>query len=230
MMKVFRRLAVASTLGALVLLAALPAFSQDTPAPQTPLDRQLAKVDLGVSAAGEFTSNTSGTGQTGLAVANTPSSTVGYLISLRYIHSPFIGAEFNYERNRYEQNFVYTALVPGGTQQVILGVQTNATEYSFGYVVHTPNLYHGVQPFASVGAGSIAFRPTSGGGQGNTNQARAAYYYNVGAETLVYGPHYGLRASFRQVFSLTPDFQQTYLRDHQRQTTTEPTIGIFVRF
>ena len=236
MIKVFRRRLAfgmfAASLAAFIACA--PALAQDTPNPHPELDRILDRIDFGVSGAGQFTTNTSGTGQNGEPVSLEPSNTLGVMFTIRYIKSPFIGAEFNVAYARYTQNYTYTAVVPGPmgpqTVQQILAVQNNALEGTFGYVVHTPKLYYGVQPFASAGLGTIDFRPTKGGGEGTTSQARAAYYYNVGAEATAFSPHFGLRVSFRQLFANAPDFQETYLRDHRHAVTSEPTAGFFLRF
>ncbi len=225
-----RRLAFAVSLASLAAAIVPAARAQDTPNPHPELDRILGRLDFGVSGAGQFTTNTSGVGENGQPVALEPSNTLGVLLQIRYIQSPFVGAEFNVAYARYTQNFTFTAVVPGTTAQEILAVQNNALEATFGYVVHTPRMYYGVQPFASAGFGTIDFRPTKGGGEGTTSQARAAYYYNVGAESTFFGPHYGLRASFRQLFANAPDFQETYLRDHKHAVTSEPTFGFFVRF
>ena len=230
-----RRIALAVLAVCLAATAQSAAHAQDTPNPHPELDRILSRIDFGVSGAGQFTTNTSGTGENGQPVALSPSNTLGVLIQLRYIKSPFIGGEFNVAYARYTQNYNYTAVLlgPGSTQVLtpqILAVQNNALEATFGYVVHTPRLYYGVQPFASVGAGTIDFRPTKNGGEGTTSQARAAYYYNVGAETTAFSPHFGLRVSFRQLFANAPDFQETYLRDHKHAVTSEPTAGFFLRF
>ncbi len=88
----------------------------------------------------------------------------------------------------------------------------------------------GLQPFASVGAGSIEFKPTPHGGQGAPKQARMAYYYNVGLQQELFESHFGLRAGFRQVFFLAPDFGQNYLTIKQHTITSEPSIGFYFRF
>ena len=216
------------------LAACAPALAQDTPNPHPELDRILGRIDFGVSGAGQFTTNTSGTGENGEPVALEPSNTLGVMFTIRYTRSPFIGGEFNVAYARYTQNYNFTAVVPtpAGQQLVptILAVQNNALEATFGYVVHTPKQYYGVQPFASAGLGTVDFRPTKGGGEGTTSQARAAYYYNVGAETTAFSPHFGIRVSFRQLFANAPDFQETYLRDHKHAVTSEPTAGFFLRF
>ena len=230
MMNAFRRRYPLALVAACLASTAFAAHAQDTPNPHPELDRILSRIDFGISGAGQFTTKTSGTGQSGQPVALDPSNTLGVLIQLRYIKSPFVGAELNVAYARYTQNYTYTAVFPGTTSSQILAVQNNALETTFGYVVHTPRMYYGVQPFASVGLGTVDFRPTKGGGEGTTSQARAAYYYNVGAETTAFSPHFGVRVSFRQLFANAPDFQETYLRDHKHAVTTEPTAGFFLRF
>ena len=171
------------------------------------------------------------TPSTGTVVVNTkpttvtlsPGNTLGALVTLRYIKSPFVGLEANYGYARYTQNFA-----PFGAQP-IGGVQQNATEYTLGYVAHTPTLL-GVHPFLAAGGGAIAFRPTPGGGLQLQPQLRGAYYYAIGAETTVLSPHFGLRAQFRQVFYTAPDFFANYLATGKSTSTFEPGVGFFLRF
>ena len=224
MMSASRRFPI---VGALLSLATVVAAAAQ--APPTALDRQLAHIDFSVSGVGEFTTNTSGKSTQSQPVSLRPSTTLGALVTLRYIKSPLVGFEFNYGYARYTENYNFNNLTPTGPSPAVLGIQTNVTEYTVGYVAHTPRLF-GVQPFAAVGAGSLAFRPTGGGGQGFTPQARAAYFYGLGAENLVFGEHFGLRAQFRQIFFLAPDYQTNYLANKQRAVTSEPTVGFFIRF
>lgn len=194
----------------------------------TALQSQLDRVDLAVSGIGVFNRPSSGTiknsTQPGGAVSINPGNTMGALITLRYIAKPLVGFEFNYGYSRYTQKFTGVSGSSG-----VLGIQNNAKEYTFGYVAHTPQLF-GVNPFIAVGGGTTAFRPTSSGGQGLLTQARATYYYSVGAETTFGSPHFGLRAQFREAFFIAPDFGANYLTIKQRTTTFEPGIGFFIRF
>lgn len=187
-------------------------------APISTLDRQLSRIDFAVSGVGQFSGTVTGTNYLNRPVSLRQSNTLGALATLRYIKSPFVGIEANYGYARYTENF-----------SNIGGVQTKASEYTVGYVAHTPTLF-GVQPFASAGAGVLAFSPTPGGGQGLNTQARAAYYYSIGAENQIFASHFGVRAQFRQVFFLAPDFGQNYLTIKQRSSTLEPGVGVFVRF
>ncbi len=213
---------------AVVLTLASLAGVASAQAPLSELDKQLSRIDLGVSGMGYFTRASSGKDDLlGNVVTDTPGNTLGALVSVRYIVKPLVGFEFNYNYARNVQTYTGTTIASGALNP--LGVQVNASEYSLGYVVHTPRLF-GIGTFVSGGAGSTAFRPSKGGGQGFQPQARATYYYNAGIEDSFLSPHFGLRASFRQAFYLAPDFETNYLRNHQRTFTTEPTVGFFLRF
>lgn len=192
----------------------------------TKLDKQLARIDFGLHAMGQFNGSVSGpvtpTGAStyGTTLTESAGNTVGLLASLRYIYKPYIGAEFNYTYARYTETFNVS---PGQ-------IQTGVGEASFGYVVTPPHPVFGLQPFVSVGAGSTRFKPTKGGGQSAPTQWRATYYYNVGLQKEFGDSHFGVRASFRQAFFKAPDFLLNYLTINKHTTTYEPTIGMYVRF
>jgi hypothetical protein len=227
MWNVSRLLCVRSVFLCLLLIAAGSTTKAQTS--QNPaLDRQLSRIDLGVSVAGVFNQSSKGVatvnGQPNTPVSLSPGNTGGAVVTLRYVVSPLIGFEGNYGYARYTDTFTPFGAQPNG------GVQQNASEYTFGYVAHTRKQYFGVNPFASAGAGSMVFRPTPGGGLALPEQARAAYYFSVGAETTVLSPHFGIRAQYRQVFFKAPDFLTNYLTIQQRTTTYEPGFGFFLRF
>ena len=198
-------------------------FAPTAHAQVTATQRQLSRIDLSVNGVGEFTKSVQGTNYQNVSVTQKPSTTLGALITLRYTKSPFAGAEFNYGYARYSENFISNPTYITGA------VQTKANEYTLGYVVHGPNLL-GFQSFASGGVGSIAFTPTSGGGQGLPERARLAYYYAVGLEQPIFTSHLGIRAQFRQVFFKAPDFDQNYLTINRRTFTSEPGIGFYLHF
>jgi hypothetical protein len=209
---------------------AAAAHAQDEPAPSA-LDKQLSRIDFAISGAGEFNKSVSGpvtaqgSGNTGQIVGDSASNTFGALVTLRYIVKPYFGLEGNYGYARYTQNY---SNVPGN--QSGLGVQAQTNEYTLGYVLTPPHLLFGLQPFASVGAGTMAFKPTPRGGISLSTQARATYYYSAGLQQEFFSPHFGFRASFRQNFFLAPDFGQNYLTIKQRTTTLEPTLGFYFKF
>jgi hypothetical protein len=227
MLNVPRPSCVRSVLFCLLLTAAGSTAKAQTTSENPALDRQLSRIDFGVLGVGVFNSDSKGT-----AIVNakpttvnlSPGQTAGAVVTLRYVISPLIGFEGNYGYARYVDTFT-----PFGAQPSV-GVQQNASEYTLGYVAHTRKQYFGVTPFASVGLGTIAFRPTPGGGQALPKQARAAYYFSVGAETTILSPHFGIRAQYRQLFFKAPDFETNYLTIQQRTSTFEPGFGFFLRF
>jgi hypothetical protein len=184
----------------------------------TAIGHQLGHIDLGISGAGEFTNTVTGTNYLGVQLTQQPSKTLGALITVGYTKSPLVGFEFNYGYARYTQKF---------SSYILGGAQTNANEYTLGYVAH-PKLF-GLHTFGAVGLGSTAFKGTTNGGQGLPAQARATYYYAAGVEQPL-SKHFGLRGQFRQLFFLAPDFGQNYLTIKQRQITSEPAAGFYIRF
>jgi hypothetical protein len=216
----------------LATLAATTAKAQEESQHPT-LDRQMDRVDLAISGVGQLNRDSSGTAiveAVPTTVSLNPSNTVGVLVTLRYTKSPFLGLEFNYGHARYDENFSpFGILPPPGQPPVSAGVQQNTSEYTVGYVAHIRPVF-GVNPFASVGLGTLAFRPTPLGGEGLIKQARAAYYYSVGAEKTVLSPHFGIRVQVRQVFFKAPDFETNYLTIQQHTSTFEPGIGFFLHF
>jgi hypothetical protein len=199
--------------------------------PVTALDKQLSRLDLGVSGVGIFNKNSSGTviatgsENTGQVVGNEPSNTLGVLATVRYVVKPLVGLEFNYGFARYTENF---SNVPGTEPQI--GVQTKVNEYTIGYLLTPAHPIFGYQPFVSAGAGTMEFKPTAGGGLGLSTQARATYYYSAGIQQEYFSSHFGLRAAFRQNFFLAPDYGQNFLTIKQRTTTTSPTFGFYLKF
>ncbi len=204
---------------------------------ETPLDRQLHRLDLGVSVIEVISSNTSGTSYANTRPAPTQAQMLstdatngtGGLVQLRYTKSPLLGAELNYSFARYTTNFNPPV---GGTVVAPGGVQANANEATLGYVAHGPELTSfGLKPFVAVGAGSTVFTPTlNGGGQGLYKQARMTYYYAAGVEVPLLTSHFGLRAQFRQSFYLLPDFTANFLTIKQRTNSIEPSFGFFLHY
>lgn len=199
--------------------------SPTIPGPVTDL---LSHVDLGIVGHGVLNQSSTGTVKNSTQPSSTitinPGNTAGVLVTVRYTIKPLIGFEFNYDYARYNQKFTGVSGTSG-----VLGIQNNAKEYTFGYVAHLHPI-SGFTPFVGGGAGTTAFRPTTQGGQGLLSQARATYYYSVGAENNFGSQHFGLRAQFRQKFFLAPDYGQNYLTILKRTSSIEPGIGFYIRF
>ena len=184
------------------------------------LNKQLSRIDFAINGIGSFTKGVSGTNYLGVPLTQDGSNTFGALVTLRYTKSPYIGGEFNYTYARYTQNY---------SQYIVGGAQTNANEYSLGYVAHPPHEFFTTKPFIAGGLGSTAFKPTPGGGQGLRSQARMTYYYAVGIEKDV-TEHFSVRAQIRQTFFKAPDFGQNYLTIQQHTWTFQPGFGFVFHF
>lgn len=237
----FRRSILAGTssllpavLMCLFTLSAAQAIAQDAPAPLTPVQKQLEKIDLAISAAGTFGTTVSGIEQRDASITHStlsirPSSTVGELFALRYTVKPYVGFEFNVSNLRFSQDYTFT---PPPASNTILygGAQSAVREMTVGYVAHLKYRPLGLTPYLGAGGGTIRFKPTPGGGQGLPQQYRAAYYYTLGVEENFPDSHFGMRLGFRQLIYLAPDFLQNYLTITRRTLSSEPTIGLFVRF
>jgi hypothetical protein len=224
---VLRRLRMGAAISSFVCMTAF-ATAQ---APVSGLQKQFDRIDLGIGGIGILTHETEGPDHLlGNTIIDKPGNTLGALINIRYIKSPLIGLEFNVNYSKYVQNYSGTTDEPNGSQiPLILGIQADAVEYSFGWVFHTPKIF-GIPTYVSVGAGSTDFVPSRGGGHAFLPQARATYYYSAGVEKSVFSPHFGLRAGFRQGFFLAPDFETNYLTNLKHTYTTEPTAGFYFHF
>jgi len=211
------------------------AHAQTEAPPPTALQKQLDKLDLSIAGVGIFNNTVSGTvvpvaPNEGLAMTQSGSNTLGALVSIHYPAKPYFGLEFNYSYARYTENYSGPAIasfLPNGITD--FQVQTKVSEYTFGYLITPPYTIFGLQPFASAGAGPMAFNPTPGGGQSLPEKARMTYYYSLGMQKDV-SPHFGLRVGFRELFFLDPDFGQNYLTILKHATTLEPMAGFYIRY
>ena len=225
--------ALALLLSVFFLLSARQAAAQDEPKEETATQKFLDHFDLSVSGAAELTNTVSGPEQRDATTTKNvltikPSQTIGELATLRYTSKPWLGFEFNFGNQRYTEDYTFT---PAFLQPTLVGgAQTGVHEYTLGYIAHPPHQFFGLQPFLGAGFGTMSFHPTAGGGQHLPFQYRAAYYYTGGVEGLFPNSHFGMRAGFRQVIYLAPDFLQNYLTITRRVRTSEPNIGFYVRF
>lgn len=214
----------------LIALLATPAADAQATTGTSGLERQLDRLTFGVNAVGIITKDVSGTNYLGQPVDNNTSNTVGVLVDIRYTKSAWVGGEFNIGYARYTHNYTTTAppTIPS-TSVPFLPVQSNSFEFTLGYVAHPPHPIGGMQPFFGGGGGLVYFHPTSGGGEGLPNQGAGAFYYTGGVEKTLM-THFGVRAQFRQLFYLAPDFYQNYLTTGKHTNTIEPGVGFYIHF
>jgi hypothetical protein len=214
------------------------AFAQDpTSTPESPFAKQIHRLDLGITGVGIYNNTVSGPvlskaasdyGTGNNSLTDYGSNTFGALITIRYVAKPYFGLELNYGYARYTENFAGPAVSTFAGS--IFQVQSKVNEYTIGYIA-TPQVFKpfGLQPYLGAGAGSMAFKPTPHGGEGEPEQARMAYYYTVGLQQDL-SPHFGLRVGFREAFFLDPDFGQNYLTNLKHATTYEPQAGFYLRY
>jgi opacity protein-like surface antigen len=209
------------------------AAAAQTETPETPFIRQIHRLDLGVTGVGEFNSTVTGpvvplASNTGQSITQYGSNTLGALVSIGYTAKPYIGFEFNYGYARYTENYTGAGSVTCCATNDFQ-IQTQADEFTLGYVAHPPHPIFGFQPFLGAGAGSIEFKPTAHGGEGASSHARAVYYYSAGVEKDI-TPNFGVRAGFRELFFLDPDYGLNYLTILKHANTYEPAIGFYLRY
>ncbi len=220
----------------LALAAALTAGTAHAQeeAPPSHLSRVLSHLELGLQGTGVFPKGTSGpvlaettSGQgnsssnVGQTLNYTTSHTFGGLFDVRATKSPYVGMEVNIGYSRYTHTFDCCNLQGGA--------QANAEEFTLGYVVHPRPTIFGVKLSAAAGGGTTYFHPTTFGGQALLAQARMTYYYNVAGD-IPLNDHFAIRAGFRQLFYLAPDFGANFLYIKKRTTTSEPVVGFILHF
>ena len=222
-----------SLLAILSLSCIVGSASAQVDTPPTKLELQLHKLDLTIAGVGIYNSTVTGTVVTNLGASNEGqsltqfgSNTAGALVSIHYVAKPYFGLEFNYGYARYTENFQGPGASAFATDP--FQVQTKVNEYTFGYLATPPHPIFGLQPFVSAGFGTTGFTPTAGGGEELPEKARATYYYSLGLQKD-YG-HLGLRAGFRELFFLDPDFGQNYLTILKHANTYEPFAGFYFRY
>jgi len=209
------------------------AAAAQTETPETPLQKQFHRLDLGITGVGMFNSTVTGpviplAANTGQSITQYGSNTLGALVSIGYTAKPYVGFEFNYGYARYTENYTGAgSVVCCATSD--FQIQTGADEITLGYVAKPPHTIFGLQPYAGAGAGSIEFKPTAHGGEGAAKRARAVYYYSVGLQDEI-SPHFGLRLGVRQLFFLAPDFGLNYLTILKHASTFEPSAGFYLRY
>lgn len=224
-------------LAAALLACTFGSAHAQSDAPPTPLEKQLHKLDLSLAALGIYNNTVTGNVVTYLGATNQGqsmtefgSNTAGLLVSIQYPAKPYVGLEFNFTQARYVDTFAgpgVAKIQPVPSTDFL--VQSKVNEYSIGYLIMPPHPFFGLQPFASAGAGTQAFKPTAFGGQEEPEQARMVYFFSLGVQKE-YSEHFGFRAGYRQVFFLDPDFGQNYLTILKHATTYEPMIGFYLRY
>jgi hypothetical protein len=176
--------------------------------------QSIKNMEGAVAVFGQFTGTTSGDG-----VTDSPTESVGTLATFRQSFHPWLGYEVNYSYTRFTERY---STIP-------FGVQNNVNEVTGAYLVQGPS-FLGLQPFGAIGFGALIFLPTTVGGQKYPQQNRIPLLYEVGVNYPILTSHLGLRFQYRGLSYKTPDFNATLLTTGTRRTTSEPSVGAYLRF
>jgi opacity protein-like surface antigen len=170
--------------------------------------------EAAVSIFGQFTGTTNGNG-----IKDSPTDSLGALATARQSFHPWLGYEVNYSYTRFSERY---STIP-------FGVQNNVHEVSGAYLVQGPS-FLGLQPFGAIGFGALIFLPTTVGGQKYHQQTRVPLLYEFGVNYPIITSHLGLRLQYRGLSYETPDFDSPPLTTGTRRTTSEPSVGAYLRF
>jgi opacity protein-like surface antigen len=176
--------------------------------------QSIKNMEGAVAVFGQFTGTTSGDG-----VTDSPTESLGTLATFRQSFHPWLGYEVNYSYTRFTERY---STIP-------FGVQDNVNEVTGAYLVQGPS-FLGLQPFGAIGFGALIFLPTTVGGQKYNQQTRIPLLYEVGVNYPLITSHFGLRLQYRGLSYKTPDFNATLLTTGTRRTTSEPSVGAYLRF
>jgi hypothetical protein len=146
-------------------------------------------------------------------------SSGGALLSYRWIHRAWFGAEINYGLTRYTDTYFYGAI----------RVPHNTHEISLAYLLQGPE-YKGFRPFLTLGGGALVFQPVSPAPSNLHLDAKGLYFYGIGVQHPLFSDRWGWRLQYRGLDYGVPAFAQSNFDTHHGRHTSEPTFGVFYRF
>ncbi len=170
--------------------------------------------DISVSAFGQFTQSVSGDG-----VMVDPTKSVGGQAAFRHIYHPWMGFEASYGYTRYTDNY----------SSNVFGVQHNVHEFGGSYLVSAPGLL-GIKPFGLAGVSALLFSPSLNGGQRASAQAKPAFNFGLGVNAPLLTSHFGVRVQYRALYYPTPDYDDVRYKTGTWRLTSEPMVGLYLKF
>ena len=182
---------------------------------------QTSRSEVSASFTGNFSKESDGPG-----VAQTPSTSGGFLASYRFSLAPSSAVELNYSYTRNDQSYDFGVPVFSAT-----AIQTNVHEATAAYVF-APRRSSRLSPFLLAGGGALIFSPTNSFNNsflGAETQAKGAFLYGAGADYTLFGG-VALRAQFRGLIYKAPDFNVPGFSTGSWGHMAEPTVGLVFRF
>ncbi len=201
-----------------------PAQEQDNAPAQAQNKPETRSVtDVGLSFYKTFTSASSGNG-----TKQNPSNSAGGLLEVRHIANPWVGYEFTYSFNPYDQSLSQDASTCGNNcyNQPPVKVTGKASEISLDWVVSRK-----IRNFRPFAVGGLGFFITSPGYTlySNNTVVRPTYVIGGGTDWDVL-PHLGLRFQFRDNFFNAPNIYMIYPATGVMTHSAEPMVGAYYRF
>jgi hypothetical protein len=176
--------------------------------------KALRNDDVSVGGFYQFSTDASGNG-----ISDTTTKSVGGDASFRHSFHPLLGYEIAYDYTRFGENYTGEPF----------GYQHNQHMFSGSYYVHGPRAA-GIQPFAMAGISAVVFSPSLNGGQKAAWQARPGVDFGGGVNVPMLASYFGLRLQYRGEFYKAPDFGLAKLTTNSYRLTSEPTVGVYIRF
>jgi opacity protein-like surface antigen len=207
--------------------------------------RAWAQTDLAISGYGAFNQST-----TGKTTIQKPFDQGGFLIEARHISNPIVGYEVTYAFNRANQAYATNSAGQacpafGCSSTSSASVQANAHEVTADWVASLKIL--NFRPFALAGGGVVVTSPqgasltqvtcnvltslcsSTTGSTPTQTQAKAMFVYGAGLDWTVV-PHLGLRFQYRGRVYKAPDLVNAFSSTDKFTRTSEPVLGVFLRF
>jgi hypothetical protein len=176
--------------------------------------KALRNDDISLSVFGQFTSTVTGNG-----ITQRTSNSAGAQAAFRHTYHWWLGFEGAYGYTRFTEFYSNRPF----------SYQHNLHEFSGSYLVQGHKFF-GFEPFATVGISALIFSPSLNGGQGVPWQGKPALNYGVGVNYALISSHFGVRAQYRGIYYKAPDFSRSYLMTGASRQTSEPMVGLYVRF
>jgi len=180
------------------------------------------QTDLGVSFYSTFTKSSSGNG-----TDQVPTNSVGGMVELRHIQSPWIGYEFTYQVNPADQTYSPTPNNCGyHCNNTTTKIPAKAHEFSLDWVFSKQ--FGNLRPFAVAGIGFFVAVPSTNLYYVNTI-VRPAYVFGGGVDWGL-SSHLGVRVQFRDNLYKAPNMEAIFNPTGVFTQSAEPMGGVYYRF
>lgn len=216
-------------LSAVLSATATIAFAQAPAAGSDPMKSHWSRMDLGVAAAGQFTTDytNQAISTNGFPLPNQATTmSPGAVVSFHAQPYDWAGIEMNYQFTRFSERYDVHGVPGGGSYPEY--VPTSVHEGTAAYMVHFHHLYH-FSPFVAVGGGYLDFQPSPNLPSNVHHQWRGAGLADVGFDFQTVSA-LGFRIGARELAYRAPDFTVGQLSSSRWVSTEEPYAGVYVKF